>query len=122
MKTTVLLLTAFLIAMPCFAVQSTSRHDSAEQELVDAIWRYHVATIRSAMTQQHQGSLDEFAASIDFVESLTGLGSDTLTWAGRIPTAELPGAVARWEKWFTQNRTALIVVRDRCGGLTLKKR
>lgn len=58
---------------------------------------------------------DEFARSIEFLENVTGIQSNTGTWAGRIPTDDLPETVKRWEEWYKTRRGELRLSRDACG-------
>ena len=86
-----------------------------EAAIIDALWRYHTGVVHAATAAEFTIDGDEFARSIQFLEKVTGINSDTANWAGRIPTAELPNTLQRWEAWYAEHRGELRLSADGCG-------
>jgi hypothetical protein len=110
---------AVLVAATLVSCVSASKSGVAdeptEEELIDMIWRYHTGVVRSALAPEFSIDGDDFARSVEFLEKVTGIDSDTPNWAGRIPTKELPNTFRQWEAWYKTHRDVLRLSADGCG-------
>lgn len=110
---------AVLLAATLVSCVSGSKAGAAdvptEAEAIDVLWRYHTGIVRKALAPEFSLNGDEFARSIEFLEKVTGIHSDTRNWAGRIPTEELPNTIKRWEEWYKTHRGELQLSPDACG-------
>jgi hypothetical protein len=96
----------------------------ARLAVADAIWNYHMTVIREAMastlSKTPKAIPPEFAESIEAIEALTGIASDTGTFVGRLPMPQLRVTIQLWEKWYAKNRDRIQV--DLTGRCTLSLR
>ena len=110
---------AVLVAGMLVSCASTPNAGAAdvptEAEVIDALWRYHAGVVRSVLAPEFSLNGDEFARSIEFLEKVTGICSDTRNWAGRIPTEELSNTFMQWEDWYKTHRGELRLSPDGCG-------
>ncbi|MEK6375002.1 MAG: hypothetical protein AABO58_20200 [Acidobacteriota bacterium] len=110
----VLLVAAALVS--CVSAPKAGAADvPTEADVIDTLWRYHTRVVRSAFASEFSLNGDDFARSIEFLEKVTGIYSDTPNWAGRIPTEELPNTFRRWEAWYEKHRGELGLSQDGCG-------
>jgi hypothetical protein len=108
------LLAATLVS--CVSVSKAGAADvPTEPEVIDILWRFHTGVVRQALAPEFSLNGDEFARSIEFLEKVTGIYSDTPNWAGRIPTEELPNTFRRWQDWYKTHRGELRLSPDGCG-------
>jgi hypothetical protein len=77
----------------------------------------NTTVVRSALAPKFSLDGDGFARSVQFLEKVTSIYSDTPNWAGRIPTEELPNTLRRWEEWYKKHRDELRLSQDGCGAV-----
>lgn len=90
----------------------------AKANLIDALWQYHMSVIGQVLIARSDDDavidLDAFRRSVDVVETLTNIPSNTGTRLGRLPSPELPEAMRQWDAWYARNRRRLDVSLDGC--------
>ena len=73
-----------------------------------AIWRLNMREVVDAdyVFRISGGSFDQahFGAAIGFFETLTGISSNTASYAGRIPTPQFSATISAWSTWLTPIR------------------
>jgi hypothetical protein len=90
--------------------QSAGSPQAFEQQAVDAIWQLESARVQRGilgLENKYNGSLEGFDDAVVFFEQLTGIQSDTLGYAGRLPTPHLATTYEAWQNWYVANRTHL---------------
>jgi hypothetical protein len=90
------------IACVCSTSLAASSVTTAERQAVRALWSYHIAVVRAAVRSKGVVDLKSFTGSIEALERITGVKSNTGTWAGRVPTRDLLQTVSEWEQWFNR--------------------
>jgi hypothetical protein len=111
----VILLFAAAFGSCLSAARARGADAPTEADVIDMLWRYHTSVVRSALAPQFSLNGDDFARSVQFLEKVTSIYSDTPNWAGRIPTEELPNTLKRWEEWYKKHRGELRFSQDGCG-------
>lgn len=116
MRLACVLLLLMATASSCASASANAKaQPPTETAIIDALWRYHTGVVRAATAPEFSINGDDFARSIQFLEKVTGIYSDTPNWAGRVPTGELPNTLSRWEAWYAQHHAELRLSDDGCG-------
>jgi hypothetical protein len=96
----------------------------AKERVIDAVWQYHLTVVKAGVAARNSGAgtidLAEFGRSVDAVEALTRIPSNTGTRLGRMPMPDLPQTIRMWERWYADNRHKLDISIDG-SSLRLKK-
>jgi hypothetical protein len=90
---------------------------AAKAHAIDAVWHYHLAVVNAVIIAKDKNlpiHLTEFGHSVDLIESLTGISSNTGTRAGRLPSPQLATALHLWERWYEHNRQRLDIAPGGC--------
>jgi len=93
--------------MTAAKVRTKTPDAPTEEAVIATLWNYHIGIVQTAVAPHSYLNGDDFARSIQFLEKVTGIYSDTRNWAGRIPTAELPHSLKLWEEWYERHRSEL---------------
>lgn len=88
------------------AQAAQSEPDEGEQRVVDALWRFHEATISAAIASQ-KVDLERFQSAVRFFELSTGISYDEGSDVGKLPRPEIAAYQAKWQEWFRLNRRGL---------------
>ena len=83
----------------------------APQPSADGIWSGHEHVVVEAI-QGHQYREHELIEAVEFFEATTGIKApDALDEQGTVvvPTKAMPGALAKWRQWYSENRDRLRV-------------
>lgn len=114
-------LITMVLAAALYAQCGNAANDPAREaraRVTDAVWQYHLAVIKAVVAARNRPDvtmdLAQFGRSVDIVESLTKIASNTGTRVGRVPTPELPRTIQLWEQWYADNKDRVDVDVNAC--------
>ncbi len=112
---------AMLLVVALYTQCGNAAHDPAREaraRVADAVWQYHLTVIKAAVAARNRPDvtmdLTQFGRSVDLIESLTKIASNTGMRVGRAPTPELPRTIDLWERWYADNRDRVDVNVNAC--------
>lgn len=107
----------FVLAVVCFWFASAgcsagySREalsiSPQERRSITAIWEMHLAAVQAPLIDGVPYDLVRFGAAVNFFEDLTGIESDTGSWAGRLPFQNRWATIDQWKKWYSKHKHQL---------------